>query len=190
MSHETYFKRHSLRSYLPDPIPQEKLDTILEITRWSPSCNNNQPWKFIFVSDPVQKAKFGEALSRGNQWATKAPVLIAVCSRPQDDYIREDGPVQYHLFGCGLAVMSLLLAAVEEGLMGHPMAGWDAPKVKAALEIPEEYHVICVISLGYEGPIELLDERTRKKDESPRVRKPMNEIVAFNRFDFKRDTNG
>jgi len=184
MNDSIFYKRQSMRAYLPDPVPKEKLDRILEVVRWSPSCNNNQPWKFVFVSDPERKAKFGAALALGNLWAVKAPILIAVCARLQDDYSREDDQVQYHQFDCGLAVMSLLLAAVNEGLMGHAMAGYDAPKVKAALEIPDEYHVMCVISLGFQGPTDLLDERTRKKDEAPRTRKNMNEIVSFDRFRF------
>ena len=174
-----FFRRQSKRSYLPDPVPREKLDRILEIVRWSPSCSNNQPWKFIVTSNAEQKAKFAAGLSAGNQWAAKAPILVAVCSRPKDDFIREDDPVQYYQFGCGLAVMSLLLAAVEEGLMGHPMAGYNAGKVKAALHIPEEYNVVCVISLGYPGSIDDLDAETRAKDEKPRTRKEVTETFFF-----------
>jgi nitroreductase len=177
-------QRMSKRAYLPEPVEKEKLDWIFEKVRWSPSCNNNQPWKFIVVRNPEQHTKFISALSLGNQWAASAPVLIAVCSRPQDDHIRTDDPVQYYSLGCGLAVMALLLAAVEEGLMGHAMAGYDAVELKQQLEIPDEYHVMCVISLGYPGPLDLLDERTRKKDEAPRTRKPIEQILSFDRFEF------
>jgi nitroreductase len=185
MDNSIFFRRKSKRSYLGTPIPKEKLDRIIEIVRWAPSCNNNQPWRFIFVSEPKQKEKFVSALPQGNSWAATAPMLIAVCGRPADDYNREDDPVQYHQFDCGLAVMSLLLGAVEEGLMGHAMAGYDAKKVKEALDIPAEYHVLCVIALGYEGPIDLLNDQNRKKDEFPRTRKGVNEIIAFDRFKFQ-----
>jgi nitroreductase len=184
MPESIFFQRQSKRAYLPKAVEQEKLDRIFEKVRWSPSCNNNQPWKFVVVREPEQHAKFMSALPVGNQWAGAAPILIAVCSRPQDDYNREDDPVQYYSLGCGLAVMSLLLASVEEGLMGHPMAGYSAPKLKEQLDIPAEYQVMCIISLGYPGPIDLLDERTRKKDESPRTRKPMEQVLAYDRFAF------
>lgn len=184
MDDSIFFKRKSLRAYLDKPVEEEKLDQLFEIVRWSPSCGNHQPWRFIFVTDREQHAKFMEALPRGNQWAAKAPVLIACCARESDDAVRDDDPVKYYQFCCGLAVMSLLLGAVHLGLMAHPMAGYDAFKLKAALEIPDEYHVMCIISLGYQGPADLLDERTRKKDESPRVRKPLPEIIARDRFTF------
>ena len=184
MDDSIFFRRQSKRSYLPDPVPQEKLDRLYEIVRWSPSGSNSQPWRFIFVSDPSQKERFMKALARGNQWADAAPILIAVCSRPSDDGVRDDDPVQYYSFNSGLAVMSLLLGATDMGLLAHPMAGYDAKKVKEALAIPDDYHVLCAIALGYPGPIESLDERTRAKDEAPRTRKELSEIISFDRFSF------
>lgn len=184
MTESIFFKRHSKRSYLDKKVPQDALERIFEKIRWSPSTANNQPWRFIFVRNSEQHAKFAAALPLGNQWAEKAPILIAVCAREEDDHTRTDDPVKYYQFDSGLAVMSLLLAAVDEGLMAHPMAGYDAVKLHDALDIPAEYHVICIVSLGYEGPVDLLDERTRAKDESPRTRKPLDEIIAFDRFDF------
>ena len=185
MEDSLFFRRQSKRSYLDKPIPEDVLDRVLEKTRWSPSCANKQPWRFVLVSDPGQHAQFVEALARGNEWAARAPVLAAVCAREADDVTRDDDPVQYYQFDCGLAVMGLLLAATDEGLMGHPMAGYDAAKLHEALDIPADYHVICVVSLGYQGPIDLLEGRPREYDEAPRVRKDLSEIVCWDRFEFK-----
>ncbi|RME28890.1 MAG: nitroreductase [Candidatus Zixiibacteriota bacterium] len=184
MSDAIFFKRESRRSFLDKPIPEETLQQLFEIIRWSPSCSNNQPWRFIFVTDPDQQARFMEALPRGNQWAAKAPVLVAVCAREADDHSRDDDPVKYYQFDCGLAVMSLLLGATSLGLMGHAMAGYDAAKVKAALEIPPEYHVICVAALGYQGPPDQLEGRNREAEEAPRTRKEISEIICRDRFQF------
>lgn len=184
MNESLFFRRHSKRAFLDRPVPEESLQRIFEIIRWSPSCNNNQPWRFVFVTDSDNKAAFAEGLARGNEWAAAAPLLIAVCARPEDDYNREDDPVQYYQFDCGLAVMSLLLAAVDEGLMAHAMAGYSAPAVKSALDIPDDYHVITVIAMGYEGSTDQFDERTRAKDEAQRTRKPIAETISRDRFDF------
>ncbi|UCG60438.1 MAG: nitroreductase family protein [Candidatus Zixiibacteriota bacterium] len=184
MQESIFFKRYSKRSYLDKPITKESLERIFEIVRWTPSCANKQPWRVIFVQNKQRHEKLSAALSRGNEWAAKAPVLVVVCAREADDYSREDDPVKYYQFDSGMATLSLLLGAVQEGLMGHPMAGYDAAGVKTALDIPDEYHVLCVISLGYEGSVDQLDERTRKKDEAPRTRKDIVEIISFDNFDF------
>ena len=184
MNDSIFFLRQSKRAFLDRAIPEDMLARIYEKVRWSPSCNNNQPWRLLFVFDQKQRTRFMECLPAGNQWAGAAPVLIAVCARAADDYIRTDDPVAYYQFDCGLAVMSLLLAATDEGLLTHPMAGYDATKLHDVLEIPAEYHVMCVIALGYPGSIDQLDERNRKKDEAPRTRKGLAEIICKDRFGF------
>jgi len=185
MSDSIFFKRQSKRSFQDKPVPEETLQELFEIIRWSPSCSNNQPWRFIFVTDSKQREKLHKALPRGNQWATKAPVLAVLCAKESDDATRDDDPIKYYQFDCGLAGMSLLLGATELGLMTHAMAGYDAPLVKAALEIPDYYHVMCVVALGLEGSSDQLDDRTRKADESPRTRKELAEIISRDRFESK-----
>lgn len=188
MEQSILLRRESKRAYLDRPVPDEVLNRILEKTRWAPSCSNNQPWRFIVVREPEALERLHQALNRGNAWAKRAPVLIVATARESDDYVRTDDPVSYHLFDTGLAVENLLLAAVEEGLMAHPMAGYKAPIVKEALGIPPDYSVICLISLGYPGGIDTLDERTRQKDLAPRTRKPIEEIVSFDRWAFPSPT--
>jgi nitroreductase len=178
-SESIFFRRQSKRAYRPTPVPAEALQRILEKTRWAPSCANRQSWQFVIVQDPAVLARFQEALNRGNAWAKKAPVLVAVAARAEDACQRRDEPMSYHLFDCGLAVENFLLASVEEGLMGHPMAGYNSPTARQALGIPEEYAVVCLISLGYPGDIADLDEQTRIKDERPRTRKRLEENFFF-----------
>lgn len=184
MTDSIFFKRHSGRSYLDKPIPQGVLDRLFERVRWSPSCANAQPWRLVVVRDPEQKSLVMQGIARGNQWMAKAPVLIAMCGRKADDGVRDDNPIEYYQFDSGMATLSLLLGAVDEGLMAHPTAGWDAVALKKTLQLPEDFHVICMISLGYEGTLNILDEHTRKKDEAPRVRKPMTDIVSYDKFSF------
>jgi len=184
MQDSIFFRRRSKRSYLDRPVPRESLERIFEKIRWTPSCFNNQPWRFVFVQERTRHAGLVQALAKGNEWAAKALVLVAVCGRQRDDYTRKDDPIEYYQFDTGMATMSLLLAAVDEGLMAHPMAGYKAPDVKKALGIPEDYSVLCVVSLGYEGSVDLLDDETRVKDKSPRTRKEVSEIISVDRFVF------
>jgi nitroreductase len=76
MNDSIFFKRQSKRSYLDKPVAADVLARIFETIRWSPSCSNPQPWRFIFVSEQSQHNKVVEALAPGNQWAVRAPVLV------------------------------------------------------------------------------------------------------------------
>lgn len=180
-------KRESRRAYLDKAIPADVLDRIKEKVRWSPSCSNNQPWRFVFVQDKKRHEKLVSALAKGNSWAAAAPVIVVVCAREADDYSRDDNPVKYYQFDCGLASMALMVAATEEGLMAHGMAGWSADGVSEALEIPAEYDVMCVTTLGYQGSPDQLEEPNRSRETSPRERKPLNEVICDDVFKFSGD---
>ena len=184
MSDSIFFKRKSMYAFTGQPVSSDTLDKLFEIIRWTPSCANKQPWKLLFAVDEKVRAECMTALPRGNQWAGKAPVLAVIVSRPEDDAIRDDDPIQYYQFDCGMAVMSLMLGATELGLMTHPMAGYDANGIKKALSIPAEYHVICVIAIGYHGDADKLDERTLSSENRERSRKTISEIIAIDRFEW------
>lgn len=170
--------RASKRAYDPRPVEPEKLATVLEAARWAPSPNNSQSWRFVVVQDPAVRSRLHPYLSRGNQaWMGAAPVVVAVCANPGDDVVKDGQP--YYLFSCGLAAMSLMLQAVHSGLLPHPTSGWDEAGVKSALGIPDPVRIVCLIALGYAGDPGRLDPETRAKDEKPRVRKPLHDIVFF-----------
>jgi nitroreductase len=76
----------------------------------------------------------------------------------------------------------MLLQAVHLGLMGHPTAGWNEDMLKEVLKIPQDYRIGTVIFFSYEGDIESLDERTREKEEKPRTRNPLSDIVHWNKW--------
>jgi nitroreductase len=48
--------RHSLRAFLPTPVPRQTVEDILEVARWAPSGTNTQPWQVHVLT--------GEALKR------------------------------------------------------------------------------------------------------------------------------
>ena len=43
--------RASVRSYRPDPVPEEDLQTILEAALHAPSANNARPWHIVVVRE-------------------------------------------------------------------------------------------------------------------------------------------
>ena len=47
--------RRSIRKYKSEPIPEEKLRTILEAARLAPSAANRQPWRFIVIQNKDRK---------------------------------------------------------------------------------------------------------------------------------------
>lgn len=181
--HEPLQERRSGRAFVPRPIDLETLMTLLEATRWAPSCSNFQPWRFVVASTPEALSRLHGALNRGNAWAKQAPALIALASRKDLGKVGADGR-EFFLFDAGLGVENLLIQAVSMGLMCHPMAGFDQQKAREALSIPADFTVICLIAVGYPGdPSALEDEELRRRETAPRQRKALDEIASFERWD-------
>ncbi len=174
-------KRRSLRAFSDRPVEPEKIERMIEAARWSPSCANRQPWRFVIVEkgDPGRPALEG-ALDPGNAWAKRAPVLIVTGARKADAAVVEGR--DYSLHDTGLATMSLLHRGVDQGLLVHPMAGWREEPLKAALSLPDDFSPIGVIAVGYAGKAEELDEEARRKDGKPRLRKGIGEIAFRGRY--------
>ena len=78
---DVILKRRSGVAFNEVPIPENFLISILEAGRRAPSCANTQAWNFIVLRDSAILARAHEALSKGNAWGKKAPVMILVAAK-------------------------------------------------------------------------------------------------------------
>ncbi|MBE7544013.1 MAG: nitroreductase family protein [Bryobacteraceae bacterium] len=58
---ESIRSRRSVRHFSPDPIPIDILETAVEAASRAPSGANQQPWRFVLVTDPALKRQIREA---------------------------------------------------------------------------------------------------------------------------------
>lgn len=177
---EVIRKRCSLKEQIsPREIEPEILYTVLDAARYAASSRNHQPWRFVVVQgQPAVQALVDAAVTGTNAVIRNAPVVIAVCARPQDDSISNGR--EYYLFDTGMAVANLLLAATDFGLVTHPMAGFDEEALKRHLHIPEDVRVLMITPLAYPAS-ESYDEAARDR-LNQRSRKAFEEVVFFNRW--------
>ena len=175
---EEITKRKSGRVFSEKSVPSEVLDSILEAGRWAPSCANTQAWNYVVLTDKIALSNAHEALSKGNAWGKKAPVMVLVTATESSGCPAHNLP--YFMMDVGLTTQNMLLQAVHSGLMGHPTAGWDEEMLKEITGIPKEYRIVTVIFFGYEGDIESADERTKEKESKPRMRRNLSEIIHQN----------
>lgn len=72
-------QRRSIRKFRDDPVPREMVDEILEAARLAPSGSNRQPWRFIVVTNPAERAKLRE-ICWGQAFIEQAPVVFICCA--------------------------------------------------------------------------------------------------------------
>ena len=166
--YEVIGKRYSVRAYQDRPVEQDKLERVLEAARLAPSGSNRQPWKFVVVRDPKTKAALVPACCDQKFVATAAVVIAGVglmpdrvmhCEVPGD-------PVDL-----AIAMEHIALAATNEGLGTCWIGAFHQDQVRQVLGVPATCKVIEMMALGHPAD-----------QFHPKTRKPINEIVCYERF--------
>ncbi len=57
---QAVLNRRSIRAFLPDPVPRDKIEKIVELARWAPSWGNTQPWEIV-VADGEKARNLADA---------------------------------------------------------------------------------------------------------------------------------
>jgi nitroreductase len=184
-SHPLFEKRRSTRAFAELAVSDAAIDRLVQSFRWAPSCANKQPWRLVLTRQSPERRALEQTLIEGNEWARTAPLLAAVAMNPQR--ASTVNGINYAPFDCGLAVENMILAAVAEGLVAHPMAGYDEPAARQALGIPDPWRIVALVAVGFPGNPARLDAATRAKDDRPRQRLPTAQVACFERW---RDEDG
>ena len=174
--------RRAKRAISDRPVEDDKIEALIEAARLSASCNNNQPWRIVVAKGADSLKAVKDGLSKGNVWATRAPVILVVCAKLEDDCHLSDRR-DYFTFSAGLAIGQALLRATELGLIAHPIAGYDPLKIKMALGIPDEYVLITLVIVAYySGDQSLMSDKQKALEPDRPERKPIGENFFVDRW--------
>lgn len=165
---EAIRKRLSIRDYEDTPVPEDRLNRILEAARISPTARNSQDREFVVVQDREQRRKLALATPRQRHVA-QAPVLIAAIST-NPEYHMPNGVPAYPM-DVGIALDHITLVAVEEGLGTCWIGGFDQNIAREALGVPESHTIAAILTLGFP-----------KTMPDPKPRRAIHEIVHTDRF--------
>jgi len=166
---EAIVKRRSIRKYQDKEVPDETIRELMYAARLAPSGNNAQPWKYKIFKTEEEKKMLKENSIFKQDFVYTAPIIILCCGNtkayPEKKSDRlDDSNHARTIRDLALSTQNIVLRATELGL-GTCYVGWmDKPKIKKLLELPEEYIVPYVITIGY-------------PDEQPKTRKTIEEIL-------------
>lgn len=76
---EAIRQRRSIRSFTDKPVPDDIIRELLEAARLAPSASNRQPWRFIVVTDPKERAKL-RRICWDQAFIEQAPVVFVCCA--------------------------------------------------------------------------------------------------------------
>ncbi len=139
-------KRRAYRKLKPFDVEPSIIKELVDIAKLAPSCDNKQPWRFVFIYDKEQLKEMNKAFYEQNRWVKNSSLLVGVFSKPDYDCRVENR--DYYLFDTGIAVSYMMLRATEMGLVAHPTSYFDETKAKKILKIPEDMKLITILVMG------------------------------------------
>ncbi len=175
--------RRSVRSYLPDPIPEDVLHEILEAGRNAPSFQNKQCWRFIVINNRDLIKQFSAntgLIGKVNFFIKDAPLIIVACADAS-----KSGTVNkqdYYLVDTTIAFQQMMLTAWNYGIGSCWLAAFDEEKVKAFLSIPKGIRVVAISPFGFPKEKESLYGKAIKFFASSKSRLDLEKIVCYNKW--------
>lgn len=162
----------AVRQFRPDAIPQEVIDAILEVARWSGTASNRQHWELVVVGERKTLQALARCEGYAQHLAGAALGIVLVMAG-------EPGLVEQETFDEGRLSERIMLAAEAYGV--GSCIGWlrgrGRSDAKTLLGIPQERLVRTIISLGYPE-----EEARRARPKNVNARKPLSELVHFERY--------
>lgn len=169
---EVIAARRMVRNYLPDPVPKESLDRIVDAGRRAPSAGFSQGLGFVVVTKPEMRRAIAELADEAeyvasgfDPWISRAPAHIVITVSEdvyraryrEPDKLGPNGeempwPVPYWWVDAGAGMMAILLAAVDEGLAAGFLGVHSLPDLASLLHLPPDHLPIGVVTVGAPAP--------------------------------------
>jgi nitroreductase len=168
-----FLKRlRAVRQFRPDPIPQEIVDAVLDVARWSGSASNKQPWEFIVIRNKETLHVLSKVEGYAAHLAGASVGIVLVMAG-------EQGQVEQETYDEGRLSERIMLAAAAYGVGSS--IGWfrrsGMTDAKAILGIPQERLVRTSISMGYPD-----EEARRARPKHTQARKSLADSMHDERY--------
>ena len=193
---EVVRRRRMVRRFDPRPLPAEVLDRILDSATRAPSAGFSQGLDLLVLEGPEAVRGFWAATTDprfGTPYSTaEPPVIVLVLADKQaylDRYaapdkaglgmeVEEGWPVPYWDLDAAMAVMLMLLTAVDEGVGAWYFGVFHgAQGLLGDLGVPEGRRLVGAVALGYPAA----DERPSGSART-RPRRPVDQVVHRGRW--------
>lgn len=191
--------RRAVKGFDPNHrMSEAEIERLLSLAVLSPTAFNIQNWRFVLLRDPELRRSV-RAAAWDQAQVTDASLLVVLTAdlkawdreparywrnAPQpvqdqlvpaiDQYYRGREQVQRDeaMRSCGIAAMTLMLAAREMGYDSCPMDGFDFDAVGKLINLPADHAVAMFVAIG-----------KGIKDPWPRGGQlALNEVVVKDRF--------
>lgn len=135
--------RRSVRRYSQEEISRDVIEEIVDVARYAPTGGNSQRWKIILVDEPELRDNVFQTLSwlpgvgKPEEGAKPTAYMVIASNK------------KANIADCASLSTYITLAAHSRGLGSCWFGSIRRTELMELLNIPEEYSIEFVVSLGY-----------------------------------------
>jgi nitroreductase len=138
--------RYSVRTYKPDPVPDDLLARVLEAARLAPTADNRQPFRLIVIRTAGRAGELRRIYNR--DWFVQAPLIVGIVTVPAEAWVRADGK-NYADVDAAIVMDHLILAAAEAGLGTCWIGAFNVSATREVLGLPPDVEPLAFTPLGF-----------------------------------------
>ncbi|MGK0188424.1 MAG: nitroreductase [Verrucomicrobiales bacterium] len=173
---EAIYQRRSIKQFDPDHrLSADEETTLLEAAIQAPTSFNIQHWRFVILRDPELRKKIRKDFGNDQAQMTDASLLVLMTA---DTKAWQKEPARYWrnapkevsdlLVGwmgpfhegrdalqrdeaqrsIGMAMQTLMLAAINLGYDSCPMIGFDIDEVAKLINLPDDHVIGPMVAIG------------------------------------------
>ncbi len=195
--------RRTVRSFRPDPVPDEVLARLLAAAHHAPSVGFSQPWDFILVRDAETRGRVGELFGKARRAEaclfdeprrseylsveldsiSTAPLNLCVTCDPTRGGPKVLGRItvpEADLYSACLAVENLWLAARAEGVGVDWVSLLHRAELREVLGVPPHVVPVAYLALGY--PKDGFPEEPLLQSAGWSERLPLRSLVSYEQW--------
>ena len=190
--------RRSIRKFLETPIEKPIVDEIITAGRYAPSPEDDQPWRFIVVTNREKITRLSRDVKKEMLSILKKRIVLQLFYKQlrnretieflyaaaivPEDTIFFNAPVvilvvtkdrRFYDESCACCAQNMMLAGHSLGI-GSCWIGFahflnQNKKVLADLQVPSGYHISAALVFGH----------PQEKPRQPSIRKPMADVINW-----------
>ena len=172
-------RRVSCRKFSDQVPTRETIDNLIQTAVWAPSGSNNQPWRFVVITDKeklksysdnskkswLENLESAQFIQQYEKWFND-PAFNIFYNAPALIIIYGDTSSHWRVYDCSMVAQNINLLAEEAGLgccwIGFAHNVLNDSTIKKEFGLPERYELVAPLIIGYpavkketaENPIE------------------------------------
>lgn len=139
------YQRRSIRTFTTEQVGSDLLREIVKAGVWAPSGLNNQPWRFVIVTDQAIRAALAKE-TRYSHIVLAAPALIAVYL---DQGAMYDEVKDHQAAGACIENMLLAAEALDLGAVWLGQILNNKENVRQILDLADGLDLMAMIAIGH-----------------------------------------